>query len=103
MFTPAFKDFGTITQGSKNTVNIDFDSSVKMITRLTTPCGCIVAKVDTVNRQIVVTYTPKDVPLHLVKIGKNFYEPILPIEIEYDSKDGTSSKQTVNIIAKVTT
>lgn len=103
MFSPTFKNLETIVQGSENIIEITYSGNVKMITRLTTPCGCMQGRIDTVNKKIVLTYTPKNVPIHLVKENKNFYEAAFAIEVEYDSTDGTSSKQTIIVTARVVT
>lgn len=102
-FTPILIELFTV----KPRVNIEFhynyDSEVKLITAIKTPCDCTRVYVDRATNSIVVDYTPYDVPIHLIRQGKTYYNTVKIIEISYTNTSDAALKQNVVFTARVGT
>lgn len=94
MFTVTTKDIGIVKAGQKQTILFPYTELGKIIAT-SSSCDCSTPKNDMLNKQIVVTYIPKQVPVHLQEMDKTQYAIRKEIIIESATIDGTTRKDTL--------
>lgn len=84
------QNLGELKVGRKKKIIFKRTSTELNIKSITSSCGCSKPFYDEINKQIIVTYTPKKIPHHLKSQG--YYNSVKHITVFYE--DGTKDVLT---------
>lgn len=101
MFNPTEIELGTQRIGKEVEFHFKYDEEVELITQITSPCGCTRVTNDIPNKEIVVNYKPKDIPIHLKQQGQYWYDSVYVINVNYTNTSGASLTQNLIFTAKI--
>lgn len=101
MFNPTEIELGTLKIGKEEEFHFKYDNEVILVTRITSPCGCTRVTNDIPNKEIVVNYKPKDIPIHLKQIGQYWYNSMYIIKVNYINTSGANLIQNLIFTAKI--
>jgi len=82
-FEKTVEQLGNIKEKSVHKVVFKFKEGVN-IRSVTTTCGCSVANIDNKKKEIKVTYTAAQVPIHFLQQGFRELAVAKTIEVKYD-------------------
>lgn len=100
MFKLINQDLGTKIAGKELILEFPYDN-IKVITRMESPCDCSIPSDIRTQNKVVVRYTPKKVPQHLVAEGKNFYKTEKNILVTYLDSNETQRTETLTFTATI--
>lgn len=102
MFNPVIVELHNQKVNREIQFHYHYGDEVKLITSITSPCGCTRVTNDSEFRNIVVNYTPQDIPIHIIKQGRNFYDTVKIITITYLNTSDAELVQKLVFTAKIT-
>lgn len=88
--------------GVKETLIFSYDEDTSVVTKVEVPCICSAAKFNNKEKQVIIEYTPQDIPKHLLQDGKDSYSTTKSIKVWYTDKDDSQHEQTLLFTANVT-
>lgn len=94
-------DLGEINVGQNLVFGFPWDDTVKFPSHIDFPCDCATVYPDLAKKEVMVNYTPKPIPIHLVQQGKTFYEVIKTITVKCAMVDGTEQETKLIFTAKI--
>lgn len=100
-FTPTLIDLGELKPNKEVSLEFSYDDEIKLITYITSPCGCTRISNDIPNKKILVYFTPADVPFHIRKEGKNCYESAKTIKLGYLNTSNVELTQDLTFTVKI--
>lgn len=101
MFKLTEIDLGTVQSGKELIVEFPYDN-IRLITKTIASCDCAIPSDFNKKKKIVVKFTPKAVPQHLINDGRSSYKTEKNIEVHYMTQgDDREKVTTLKIIANV--
>ena len=94
MFKLTEIDLGTVHSGKELIVEFPYDN-IRLITKTVASCDCAIPSDSNKTKKIVVKFTPKKVPQHLVAEGRSSYNTEKHIEVFYMTPGDDRVKTTI--------
>ena len=93
------QNLGKVKSGRKYEIRFPYDDTVTSITNINLSCGCSGAAHYPVNRELVVTYKPGEVPYHLK--GQGYYYARNQVVVDITLTDGSKFPMALTFEATV--